>query len=151
MLKVSATSGASAQTQFVATVSATQPADYYAPIFLHIAARTISDNEAIELALNLQTYGSSCSIGTICGLPGQTETPARLGQIAANQFAGTAKLSNGTVTVTFPTLYQNAPICVANDTSSSSNGIKPTPEPTKVVFSGTGTDSIAYICVGNPN
>jgi hypothetical protein len=151
VLKVSATSGSAAQTQFVATVSATQPADYYGPIFLHIAARTISDNEATELALNLQTYGASCSVGTICGLPDQTETPARLGQMAANQFAGAAKLSSGTVTVTFPTPYQNAPICVANDTSSASNGIKPTPAPTKVVFSGTGADSIAYICIGNPN
>lgn len=151
VLKVSASSDRPSQTQFVGPVNATLPADYYAPAFLHIPSGAISDNEATELALNLQSYGSSCSVGTICGLPGQTDAPAHLGQMAENQFAGTTKLSNGTVTVTFPTPYQTAPICVANDTTSSSNGIKPIPTATKVVFAGAGSDSIAYICVGNPN
>lgn len=150
VLKVMASNG-SPQTQFVAPVDPAHPADYYGPMFLHITAGTLSDNEATELALNLQSYGSSCSVGTICGLPGQTEAPAHLGQMTANQFAGTAKLTNGKVTVIFPTPYQNPPICVANDTTSGSNGIKPTPAATEVVFSGSGTDSFAYICVGNPN
>ncbi len=151
VLKVTGTSGRAAQTQFIANVRPGYAANYYAPIFLHIAANTISDNEAIELGSNLQSYGSSCLVGTVCGLPGQTQTPARLGQIAANQFAGTAKLSNGAVTVTFTTPYHNAPICVANDTTSASNGIKPTATAAYVVFSGAGSDSIAYICIGNPN
>ena len=51
--------------------------------------------------------------------------------------------------MTFPTPYRDAPICVANDTTSASSGIKPTSAATNVTFSGTGTDSIAYICVGN--
>jgi hypothetical protein len=151
VLKVSTTSDGPSQTQFLAPVHAKLPADYYAPVFLHVPAGAISDNEATELALNLQSYGSSCVVGSICGLPGQTEAPAHLGQMAANQFAGTAKLSNGTVTVTFPTPYQKTPICVASDTTSELNGIKPTPAATKVVFAGAGMDSIAYICVGNPN
>ena len=151
VLKVTRTKGRGTQTQFIANVQPGYPANYYAPMFLHIAANTIGDNEATELGLNLQSYGSSCAVGTVCGLPGQTQAPARLGQMAANQFAGTTKLSNGTVTVSFPTPYRNAPICVANDTTSTSNGIKPTSATTNVTFSGTGTDSIAYICVGNPN
>jgi hypothetical protein len=150
-LKVAAAPGIPQTVQFIANVQPGFPEDIYGPMFLHIAAGTISDNEATELALNLQPYGSSCLVGAICGLPGQTEAPAHLGQMTANQFAGTAKLSNGTITVTFPTPYRNAPVCVANDTTSASNGIKPKSATTNVMFSGTGTDSIAYICVGNPN
>ena len=151
VLKVTAASGSPVTVQFVATVDPSHPADYYGPMFLHVAANTISDNEATELGLNLQPYESSCVVGSLCGLPGQTESPAHLGQMAANQFAGTAKLSNGSATVIFPTPYHNAPICVANDTTATSNGIKPTPSATRVEFSGAGMDSIAYICIGNPN
>jgi hypothetical protein len=151
VLKVDATSNSPTQTQFAAPVSNKSPADYYAPVFLHIRAGALSDNEATELALNLQSYGSSCAVGTICGLPGQTEAPSHLGQMAANQFAGTTTLSNGMATVTFPVPFHSSPVCIANDTSSASAGIKPAPTATKVVFSGAGTDSIAYICIGNPD
>jgi hypothetical protein len=123
----------------------------YAPILLHIPAKTVSANEVFNIAYNLQSYSQSCAVGTICGLEGQTETPAHLGQIAASQFAGTVALSNGKATVIFPMRYRTAPVCLANDTSSVSSGVKPTPTATSVEFHGAGNDSIAYICVGNPN
>jgi hypothetical protein len=48
------------------------PTDYYGPVLLYIPVGTIDDNEAAEIASNLQSYGSSCEVGTICGLPGRT-------------------------------------------------------------------------------
>ena len=123
----------------------------YAPILLHIPATAVSANEVFNIAYNLQSYSQSCAVGTICGLAGQTETPAHLGQIAASQFAGTLALSSGKATVIFPMRYRNAPVCVANDTTSALNGIKPAPTTTSVEFHGAGNDSIAYICIGNPN
>ena len=123
----------------------------YAPILLHIPAKAVSANEVFNIAYNLQSYSQSCAIGTICGLSGQTETLAHLGQIAASQFAGNVTLSNGKVTVIFPFPYHHPPVCVANDTTSVSSGVKPAPTDTNVEFRGTGNDSIAYICVGNPN
>lgn len=123
----------------------------YAPILLHIPAKAVSANEVFNIAYNLQSYSESCAVGTICGLQGQTETPAHLGQIAASQFAGTVALSNGKATVIFPMRYRTAPVCVANDTTSVSSGVKPAPTATAVEFHGAGNDSIAYICVGNPN
>jgi hypothetical protein len=46
--------------------------DFYGPVFFRIPAGSVSDNEAVEIASNLQSYNSSCAVGTICGLPGQT-------------------------------------------------------------------------------
>jgi hypothetical protein len=46
--------------------------DFYGPVFFRIPAGSVSDNEALEIASNLQSYNSSCAVGTICGLPGQT-------------------------------------------------------------------------------
>jgi hypothetical protein len=123
----------------------------YAPVLLHIPAHTVSANELFNLAYNLQSYSPSCGVGTVCGLVGQTEAPAHLGQTAANQFAGTIKLSNGKVAVIFPIPYRITPVCVANDVTSVSNGVRPAPTATSVEFHGTGNDSIAYICVGNPD
>lgn len=43
-------------------------ADYYGPIFLHISAGSIDDNEAAEIALNLRSYDAACNVGEICSL-----------------------------------------------------------------------------------
>jgi hypothetical protein len=123
----------------------------YAPILIRIPAGSVSANEAFRIAYNLQTYSPACAVGTVCGIAGQTEAPAHLGQTTANQFAGTATLSRGKVTVVFPSPYRETPVCVANDTTSASSGVKPAPTAARVEFSGAENDSISYICVGNPN
>jgi hypothetical protein len=40
-------------------------------MLLHIANGTIANNETWEIAQNLQSYSSSCVVGTVCGLSGQ--------------------------------------------------------------------------------
>ena len=65
------TSGSGGEVALSGTVDATHTTNFYGPMLFHIAAGTISDNEAYEIALNLASYGSACSVGTICGLPGQ--------------------------------------------------------------------------------
>lgn len=75
----------------------------------------------------------------------------RLNQTSANAFAGTATLAGGTVTVTFPSPgYNSAPVCTANDTTAT-NAVKTATSATVLTITGTGTDTIAYICAGNPN
>ena len=143
--------GGAALIQMNVQYDATHTIQAYAPILLHIPAKAVSANEVFNIAYNLQSYSQSCAVGTTCGLAGQTETPAHLGQIAASQFAGTVSLSNGRAAVIFPMRYRNAPVCLANDTTSALNGVKPTPTATSVEFHGAGNDSIAYICIGNPN
>lgn len=46
--------------------------DYYAPIFFRIPAGTIPDTEVQMIYRNLESYDSSCPVGTNCGLRGQT-------------------------------------------------------------------------------
>jgi len=70
--KLSAIGMNPAEFVFQGLADSTHPTDYYAPIFIHISAGTIDDNEVAEIATHLQTYSSSCAVGTICGLPGQT-------------------------------------------------------------------------------
>ena len=74
-----------------------------------------------------------------------------LNQGAANTFAGTVALAAGTATVTFPTAYNSAPVCTANDTSAIATVRVQTTASTMTLTQSSGTDTIAYICVGNPN
>ena len=74
-----------------------------------------------------------------------------LNQGAANTFAGTVALAAGTATVTFPTAYNSAPVCTANDTSAIATVRVQTTATTVTLTQSSGTDTIAYICVGNPN
>jgi Pectate lyase superfamily protein len=74
-----------------------------------------------------------------------------LNQGAANTFAGTVAETGGTATVTFPTAYNSAPVCVANDTSAIATVRVQTTTTTLTVSQSSGTDTIMYVCVGNPN
>jgi hypothetical protein len=74
-----------------------------------------------------------------------------LTQGAANTFAGSVALSGGTATVTFPTPYNSAPVCTANDTSAIATVRVQTTASAITLTQSSGTDTIMYICVGNPN
>lgn len=74
-----------------------------------------------------------------------------LNQGAANTFAGSIALASGTATVTFPTAYTSAPVCTANDTSAIATVRVQTTATTLTLTQSSGTDTIMYMCVGNPN
>lgn len=74
-----------------------------------------------------------------------------LNQGAANTFAGSVALAAGTATVTFPTAYNSAPVCTANDTSAIATVRVQTTATTLTLTQSSGTDTIMYLCVGNPN
>ena len=46
-------------------------AEFYAPILLALPTGTVSANEAYYIAEHLAPYASACSVGAVCGLPGQ--------------------------------------------------------------------------------
>ena len=67
-----------------------------------------------------------------------------LNQGAAGQFAGTVALVGGTATVTFPTPFTSAPVCVANDQSATAT-VRVTPSATALTLtqaSGDGYDRL---------
>ncbi len=72
-------------------------------------------------------------------------------QGAANTFAGTVALAAGSATVTFPTAYTSAPVCTASDTSAIATVRVQTTAAARTLSQASGTDTIAYVCVGNPN
>jgi hypothetical protein len=74
-----------------------------------------------------------------------------LNQGAGNTFAGTVALPAGTATVTFPTAYNSAPVSTAKDTSAIATVRVQTSATALTLTQSSGTDTIAYICVGNPN
>lgn len=82
---------------------------------------------------------------------GSLAVSQHLNQGAANTFAGTVALAAGTATVTFPTAYNSAPVCVANDTSAIATVRVQTTTTTLTLSQSSGTDTIMYMCVGNPN
>lgn len=82
---------------------------------------------------------------------GSLAVSQHLNQGAANTFAGTVALSGGTATVTFPTPYNSAPVCTANDTSAIATVRVQTTAAALTLTQSSGTDTIMYICAGNPN
>ena len=74
-----------------------------------------------------------------------------LNQGATGQFAGTVALVGGTATVTFPTPFTSTPVCVANDQSAIAT-VKVTPSASALTLTqSSGTDTINWLCIGNPN
>jgi hypothetical protein len=50
----------------------THSVSVYGPVLMRIPRGTVANNEAWEIAQNLQSYSSTCVVGTVCGLSGQT-------------------------------------------------------------------------------
>ena len=53
--------------------------------------------------------------------------------------------------MTYPTAYNSAPVCAANDTSAIATVRVQATATALTLSQSRGTDTIAYICVGNPN
>lgn len=66
--KVVAVPRADVYVQFSAHFDEAHSLEAFAPILLHIPAQTISDNEAYDLAVNLQSYPDSARVGDISTL-----------------------------------------------------------------------------------
>jgi len=82
---------------------------------------------------------------------GSLAVSQHLNQGASGQFAGTVALVGGTATVTFPTPFSSTPVCVANDQSAIAT-VRVQPSATALTLTqASGTDTIAWICMGNPN
>jgi hypothetical protein len=83
---------------------------YYAPVFLHISAGTLTDNEVAELVRNLSTYSKQAVTGDVAMLPSQrfgfssgSSTNEFLGYLTQNNTANrtyTFPDSTGTVCLT---------------------------------------------------
>ncbi len=103
--------------------------------------------------------------GSTTGTGAAIQGPTLLGHLnttsttaAPGDNSGTCTLANvgGTTECSFPfqSLWQNAPVCVANDMTRS-GAILPAPTSSMAIFkAGSGAlsgDTVAYHCQGNPN
>jgi hypothetical protein len=71
-------------------------------------------------------------------------------QAANNDIAGVVTLSTGAGTHSFTTAYTAAPVCVCTDQTSAA-AVQCSTSTTTLTVAGTGSDAIAYVCIGNPN
>jgi hypothetical protein len=71
LCELTTASPGSASAYFYGNIDSTHPAQFYAPILLHIAAGSMTTTDVYELLYNLRSYSTSCAVGTVCGLPGQ--------------------------------------------------------------------------------
>lgn len=55
----------------------------FGPMLLYIPSGSLSDDEVGELALSLQSYSASCTVGTVCGLLGQQLVESRFGTLGS--------------------------------------------------------------------
>lgn len=69
--KIARTAGAPVRIVFGAAFDDTHAIEAYAPILLHVPAGVLSDNEAFELAINLQSYPDTVTPGQISTLRNQ--------------------------------------------------------------------------------
>jgi len=71
-------------------------------------------------------------------------------QAANNDLAGVVTLSTGAGTHSFTTAYTAAPVCVCTDQTSAA-AVQCSTSTATLTVAGTGSDAIAYVCIGNPN
>ena len=87
------------------------------------------------------------------GFPGAATTLGGINQPVSSgsgNLAGTVNLSGGSGSVTFNPAYLSAPACVASD-GTGKNPVQVSTTSTTLTLAGTGTDTISYVCIGNPN
>lgn len=90
------------ETQFIGPVDDIHSTDYFAPIFLHIPTGTISDNEASELGLHLQSYPTSAVVGQFWDMVGQVSHMIASGTAALGTSQIASNVCAATVTVSAP-------------------------------------------------
>lgn len=84
------------------------------------------------------TYDSS-GVLTANGLTGLVPVTAEKGTVALTSGSGSVSLG-----------FVHTPICTATDTTGP-NAVKATATAKTLAVTGTGSDVISYICIGNPN
>lgn len=95
--------------------------------------------------------GTGAAVGAL-----QVDTAKHINQTAASTVAGTAVLNGASpavITVNFSLAYINAPVCFATNQTTQANPVKVTPSTGSVVITGpnAATDTVAWLCIGNPN
>jgi hypothetical protein len=129
----------------------------YAPVLNYIPAGTLSENEVYAYAAALNSYANTCSVGSICGLPGQSlneDTLAanlHVNQGSPHQWSDTVTLSAGTKIIIFPQGYNSSPVCVVSDETVAGAAKISAISKTAMTITGGATDVVDYICIGNPN
>jgi hypothetical protein len=116
------------------------------PIYTVVCGSTNCGNTGNGTLTDARVPGQ-WAIGTPTGAHLITSSGSR------NDVAGTCTLGTNCA-ITFNIPYQVTPACVASDTTGA-NAVKAVtsggPPVTTVTFTGTGTDVLAYVCVGVPN
>src|SRR5271156_2213772 len=128
----------------------------YAPVLNRIRAGALSDNEAYAYAAALNSYANTCSVGSICGLPGQSlnedtlTANLHLNQGSGHQWSDTVTLSAGAKTITFPVPYSTRPVCMVSDETVAGAAKISAISNTGMSITGGVADLVDYICIGNP-
>ena len=70
-VQIATVSGGACQPNITVSADATHTLDLYSPVYFHVpVASAPSANEMLEIANNLQSYDSSCAVGTQCTATG---------------------------------------------------------------------------------
>jgi hypothetical protein len=87
-------------------------------------------------------------LGGSLTVTGGVSTPSlETGTGANTDLAGQLTLSGGTATRPFARAHETPPVCVATDTSAP-NAVQVTVDTATMTITGTGNDSVNYVCVG---
>lgn len=93
------------------------------------------------------TWTSDGLNGTGWHIPVVNTTSLRTATALNSDAAGQIVLSGGTGSYTFSGSYATPPVCTASDTSAK-NAVRVSTTKTGLTVTGTGSDTINYICVG---
>lgn len=111
---------------------------------------TTIDDTVNGVSLSAATFGHVDSWDMASRTFSNSHRIGVLGQSKSTTWAGTLSLSGGTGSFTFPYAYAQAPACLATDRSSA-NPVRCSTTTTTLSVTGSGSDIVNFVIIGNPN
>jgi hypothetical protein len=130
---------------------------FFAPMFLHIATGTVTDNEAAEIGANLAPWPDDAVPGDLTGFRNQDifvqgHLKQRASSPATNDLGGTSVCSGSTKAITFTHAFASTPVIVVSDQTAAGGARVSASSNTGFTVTCTGaSDTFDFVVVGNPN
>jgi hypothetical protein len=112
------------------------------------STQTVGSASAPVASIQANSWYPEGVISNNASQPDYTMRTLRSGTASNTDLTGRIALSGGTASYTLTQTYASAPDCITADVTTPANASSVSESTTALTFTGTGTDTIKWICVG---